>query len=189
MILACPSYFDHIPLIVNHPDLSAAEAPHALLAALRSIVPGARIYANVLAGLHELGWQVFSGQLPDDVQWLDVPWDAFRLSGFDAMALTAVDYPLSGMPVIATTRPNLFTRELVDSKYRIPPGLLILVNDEGLAVFPDDRPWSDDGTPTVLGCFRMDPRQFASLDLAHAAASRLSDAGYLVDINTTPVEV
>ena len=102
------------------------------------------------------------------------------------MRLTALDYPLTGMTVVATTRPNLFARELIDSKFMVPRGLLLMVNDEGLAVFPDDRPWDDDGRPKELGQFRLDPRQFSSHDQAIAAAATLSDAGYLVDLSAAP---
>ena len=122
-----------------------------------------------------------------EVEWLDVPWDAFRLTGFDAVRLTALDYPLTGMHVVATTRPNLFARELVDAKYMVPRGLLLMVNDEGLAVFPDDQPWDDDGHPKALGQFRLDPRQFSSHDQAQATAATLTDAGYLVDLSAAPL--
>lgn len=187
MILACPSFFDHQPFAVANPSLSTDEAPHALLAALRRIVPTAKALTNVLSELATAGWTIERGPLPANITWLPVPWDAFRLSGFNAMQLTAVDYPLTGMTVIATTRPNLFARELVDSKFRLPKGLLIMINDDGLAVFPDDRPWDDSGHTKALGVFQLDPRQFSSADEAQAAVSDLADVGYLIDLTTTPV--
>ena len=187
MILACPSYFDHQPFMVEHPNLADDDAPHALLAALRRIVPVAKRLPAILAALEEEGWTPLASAGGAEVEWLDVPWDAFRLTGFDAVRLTAMDYPLTGMHVVATTRPNLFARELVDAKYMVPRGLLLMVNDEGLAVFPDDQPWDDDGRPKALGQFRLDPRQFSSHDQAQATAATLTDAGYLVDLSAAPL--
>lgn len=187
MILACPSYFDHQPFMVENTTLTDDDAPHALLAALRRIVPVAKHLPAIISALEAEGWTSIQAAGNHSVEWLEVPWDAFRLAGFEAMRLTAIDYPLTGMTVVATTRPNLFARELVDSKFMVPRGLLLMVNDEGLAVFPDDQPWDDDGRPKSLGQFRLDPRQFSSHDQAQAAALTLSDAGYLVDLSAAPL--